>query len=177
MNSNKLVSNIGPVMQLAFMPADFDAAVKHWTKTMGVGPFFWVEHAGLENAVFNGAPSELDFGLALAYWGDIQIELVKPHNNAPSIYNTQPWASNRLHHVCVLTEDISSAKTTAENAGARLVFTADVPGGGGVFYADTGGAEGLVEVLQPAPGGLEFFNMMKETARTWNGSEPWRPIG
>lgn len=165
-------------MQLAFVPEDFDAAVRHWTETMGVGPFFWIEHAGLENATFKGAPSDADFGLALAYWGDIQIELIKQHNDAPSIYNTQPYAGRGgMHHVCLLTDDIDVAKSTATNAGAELVVTADVPGGGAVFYADTGGAEGLVEVLQPAPGGIGFFDMMREAAANWDGSDPFRPLG
>lgn len=173
-----LISAIGPVMQLAFVPKDFDAAVKHWTETMGVGPFFYLPDAGLQNAMFNGAPSEAAFGLALAYWGGIQIELIKQHNDAPSIYNAQPWVgAGGLHHVCLLTDDIDDAKAKATAAGAELVVTADVPGGGAVFYASTGGAEGLVEVLKPTPDGLGFFEMMRTAAADWDGSDPFRPLG
>lgn len=178
MSATGLVSSIGQVMQLAFVPEDFDAAIKHWTEVMGVGPFFWIEKAGLENAVFDGAPSKAAFGLALAYWGDLQIELIKQHNSAPSIYNTQPWAgTGGVHHVCLLTDDIIDAKAKAVGSGARLVVTADVPGGGAVFYADTGGTGGLVEVLQPSPGGHDFFDMMREAAAEWDGSDPLRVIG
>lgn len=169
---------IGPVMQLGFVPKDFDAAITHWTRTMGVGPFFWIEHAGLLNANFNGAPSEADFGVAISYWGDTQIELIKQHNTAPSIYNTSPWAgTGGLHHVCLLTDDIEAARNTAKAAGARMVLTADVPGGGAVFYASCGGAEGLVEVLQPSETGEAFFKMMRDTAATWDGTEPVRKVG
>lgn len=173
-----LISAIGPVMQLAFVPRDFDAALKHWTETMGVGPFFWIEDPGLQNAMFDGAPSEADFGVAIGYWGDLQVELIRQRNDAPSIYTSQPWAgSGGLHHVCLLTDDIITAAETAEAAGARLIFTADVPGGGSVFYAETGGAEGLVEVLEPSPGGLDFFEMMKAAARDWDGHDPLREVG
>ncbi|MEO0981285.1 MAG: VOC family protein [Pseudomonadota bacterium] len=176
--AKELIASIGPVMQLAFVPRDFDAAVTHWTEMMGVGPFFWIENAGLQNATFNGAPSEAEFGLALAYWGDVQIELIKQHNDAPSIYNTQPWAgAGGMHHVCLLTDDIEDARAKALASGAELVTTADLPGGGAVFYAATGGAEGLVEVLQPAPGGLEFFAMMKQAAADWDGADRLRPVG
>lgn len=178
MINNSLVSKIGPIMQLAFVPSDFEAAVKHWTENMGVGPFFWIEHAGLDNAKFNGQPSHADFGLALAYWGDIQIELIKQHNDAPSIYNTQPWAgSGGLHHVCLLTENLDDAKQKADAAGAKFIFTADVPGGGGVFYADCGSAAGLVEVLQPAAGSGDFFKMVHSASQNWDGSDPFRPLG
>ena len=174
MGKSTLISAIGPVMQLAFVPDDFDAAIDHWTQTMGVGPFFWIEHAGLENARFEGAPSDVDFGLAIAYWGDIQIELIKQHNDAPSIYRSDPYARRGLHHVCLLTDDIAKARTVAATSGANIVVEADVPGGGRVFYADCGGEHGLVEVLQTSPGGLEFFAMMKAAAAGWDGTDPVR---
>ena len=178
MIKNNLISQIGPIMQIAFVPNDFDAAVKHWTEVMGVGPFFWIEKAVLENAMFNGTPSESEFGLALAYWGDIQIELIKQHNEAPSIYNTQPWAGvGGVHHVCLLAENIDDAKDKAEASKTKLVFTADVPGGGGVFYADCGGGVGLVEVLQPADGTSDFFGMIKAASLNRDGSDPFRPLG
>ena len=37
------IAALGEIMQLAFVPDDFDAAVKHWTQVMGVGPFFLME--------------------------------------------------------------------------------------------------------------------------------------
>lgn len=173
-----LVTGIGPIMQLAFVPDDFDAALKHWTKTMGVGPFFMIEHAGLENCLFDGQPSKADFGLAIGYWGDMQIELIKQHNDAPSIYNTQPWkGAGGMHHVCLLTDDIEDARRRTLAGGGKMVVTADVTGGGKVFYASTGGAEGLVEVLQPGPGSREFFAMMRDAAKGWDGSDPLRRLG
>lgn len=164
-------------MQLAFVPDDFDAAIKYWTQVMGVGPFLMIEHAGLENMKFNGENGDVDFGLALAYWGDIQIELIKQNNNSPSIYNSKPYASKGLHHVCLLTDDVQRSKEIAISAGAKMAFEADVPGGGGVFYADFGGAEGLVEVLQPAPGADGLFAMLKDAGRNWDGKDPFLSLG
>lgn len=171
------VSSIGPIIQMAFVPEDFDAAIKHWTETMGVGPFFWIEHAGLENMKFNGESSDVDFGIAIGYWGDVQIELIKQHNNSPSIYNSAPYATDGLHHVCLMTDDILLAKSICVDAGGKIIFEADVPGGGAVFYADMGGSEGLVEVLQGAPGSGGLFDMMKAAAADWDGRDPFRPVG
>src|SRR5690606_23902147 len=44
---HSLISRLGNVMQLAFVPRDFDAAVRFWTETMGVGPFFLNDHVAL----------------------------------------------------------------------------------------------------------------------------------
>jgi methylmalonyl-CoA/ethylmalonyl-CoA epimerase len=172
--AQNLISSIGPIMQLAFVPDDFDAALAHWTKTMGAGPFFWVEHAILENKKFEGQPSDVDFGLALGYWGDMQIELIKQHNDAPSIYHTQPYCGHGgIHHVCLLTDNIETARAKTEAAGGKIAFTADA-GDGAVFYAHTGGAEGMVEVLQMGAGMQDFFDMIKAASIGWDGSDPLR---
>ena len=66
------IAALGDIMQLAFVPEDFDAAVKHWTETMGVGPFFLIEGIHLEGMKYRGQPTDAVFDLALAYWGDLQ---------------------------------------------------------------------------------------------------------
>ena len=177
MSRKNLTSSIGPIMQLAFVPEDFDAAIEYWTRTMGVGPFFWIEKAGLQNMRFEGKDSDVDFGLALSYWGDVQIELIKQHNDSPSIYNSKPYATSGLHHVCLMTEDIKKSKQIALDAGGKMAFEADVPGGGGVFYADFGGPEGLIEVLQAAPGSEGLFEVLKAAAADWDDKEQFLFLG
>lgn len=172
------VAGIGEIMQLAFVPADFDAALQHWI-AMGAGPFFALDHVTLEDVTYLGQPASIDFSMVLGYWGDLQIELIRQHNDAPSIYSTWRAAGREgLHHTCVLTDDIEAARDAVVAAGGKVVQAARVPGGGAVFYADTGGGAGtMLEVLQPAPGGREFFAMMRKAHRTWDGSDPVRRLG
>ena len=171
------IADIGPVMQIAFVPEDFDAALDHWTKIMGVGPFFVMEKLALENMRYRGVPSDCVFTLALAYWGDLQIELIQQNNDAPSIYRDMP---NRgaMHHVCILTGDIVRAKALALAAGAELLVEAKVGADGSVIYVDSGGYPGgLVEILQPATGSSALFAMIRDAARNWDGSDPVRRLG
>lgn len=168
------LARIGPIMQIAFVPEDFDAALRHWTTVMGVGPFFLIENLALEDMRYLGQPSDCVFTMALANWGDMQIELVRPENDAPSIYRDMP-NHGALHHVCILTHDIAAATKTALAAGAKLLVEAKVGADGGVIYVDTGG--GIVEVLQPASGSDALFTMMREAARDWDGSDPVRRLG
>ena len=60
-----LIAQLGTVMQLAFVPKDFDAALRHWTETMGVGPFFRMSHVTLLNTKHEGLPVEIDFSECL----------------------------------------------------------------------------------------------------------------
>ena len=37
--TQKSLANLGPIMQIAFVPKDFEATIDHWVKK-GAGPFF-----------------------------------------------------------------------------------------------------------------------------------------
>jgi methylmalonyl-CoA/ethylmalonyl-CoA epimerase len=162
-------------MQMAFVPDDFDAALDYWTKTMGAGPFFLIENVALEEMRYRGQPSDFVFTMALGYLGDMQIELIKPLNNALSIYDGQKGAG--LHHVCILTDDVAKAKQMAFDSGAELLVEAKVGADGGVIYLETGGGPGtIVEVLHGGSG-PDLFGMMREAARDWDGSDPVRKLG
>ncbi len=173
------IKDIGPVMQIAFVPTDFDAALKYWTRTMGVGPFFLIEDIVLEDMLYLGQPSNCKFSLALAYWGDIQIELIRPENDAPGIYRGKYGVNGDvLHHTCILTDDITKARKTAEAAGAKVLVEGRVGADGGVIYVDTGNGPGsIVEVLQPATGTEGMFAMIKNASVDWDGENPVRKLG
>lgn len=170
------ISAIGPVMQIAFVPEDFDAAIRYWTQTMGVGPFFLLENIALENMRYRGSPSDCVFTLALAYWGDMQVELIRQENDAPSIYKGAEGGA--LHHTCVLTDDIAKARSIALAAGAEILVEAKVGDDGAVLYVDTGNGPGsIVEILQSASGSGGLFAMIKAASVGWDGSEPVRRLG
>jgi hypothetical protein len=163
-------------MQIAFVPADFDAAIRHWTEAIGVGPFFLIENIQLEDMRYRGHPSDCVFSIALAYWGDIQVELIRQDNDAPSIYQGCEGAG--LHHTCVLTDDITKARDIALEAGATILVEAKVGDDGAVLYVDTGGGPGtIVEILQPASDSDGLFTMIKDASVGWDGSDPVRKLG
>ena len=165
-------------MQLAWLPQDFDAAVRHWTQTMGVGPFFIMENIKLEDLRYLGEPTDAVFSLALAYWGDIQIELIRPENDAPSIYNGPYAVRDRLHHVCLLVDDIADAYAACAEHNAKILVEGKVGESGRVIYADPGGGPGsVIEILQTQPGTAELFGMIRQAGIGWDGSDPLRKLG
>lgn len=169
------VSAIGAVMQIAFVPKDFDAAVRYWTETMGVGPFYLIENIQLEDMHYMGEPSDCVFSIAIAYWGDMQVELIRQENDSPSIYRGQEGGA--LHHTCVLTDDIQHARRIAEGSGATILVEAKVAPDGAVLYIDTGGGPGsIVEILQMSSGSDALFAMIKGGSVNWDGREPLRKL-
>ena len=172
------LARLGPVMQLAWLPHDFDAAIRHWTQVMGVGPFFLMENIALEDMRYLGQPTDAVFSLALAYWGDTQIELIRPENDAPSIYTGEYAVRDRLHHTCLLVDDIADAYAACTHRGAKVLVEGKVGETGHVIYADPGGGPGsVVEMLQPQPGTADLFAMLKQAAAGWDGTDPLRKLG
>jgi methylmalonyl-CoA/ethylmalonyl-CoA epimerase len=173
---------LGPIMQLAFVPTDFAGAIRYWTETLGVGPFFLWEHIQVDELRYRGDVVSPDFSVALAQWGDIQIELIRQDNAAPSIY--RDWRSNALHHIQLAVDDYDAAVATCEAAGFGLAME-----GRGLLgskdlrfaYCDLGafGPAGFVEFAarpQGSAAALERMERMKAAARDWDGSDPVRPL-
>lgn len=169
---------IGPVMQMAYVPVDFEGAVRYWADVMGVGPFFLIENIALEDMRYRGESSDAVFSIALAYWGEVQIELIRPENDAPSVYGGDYGVRDRLHHVCILTDDIEKARAICEAQSAEILVEARVGEDGAVLYADPGAGPGhVVEILQPTSGSADLFAMIRAAAADWDGSDPLRALG
>ena len=173
---------LGDIMQLAFVPDDFGAAIAHWTQVMGVGPFFLMEGVRLDNMTYKGEPTDAVFDLALAYWDDIQIELIRPRDDHPSIYTGEYGAVQGLHHVCILVDDIEQAYRVCGEQGAEIVIEGAL-GETRVIYVDPapgtaqGGPGSLVEILQQSADGPGLFAMIKQAGVDWDGSDPLRSLG
>jgi methylmalonyl-CoA/ethylmalonyl-CoA epimerase len=173
---------LGPIMQLAFVPTDFEAAIGYWTKVMGVGPFFLWEHIEVDELTYRGEVVSVDFSVALAQWDEIQIELIHQNDAGPSIY--RDWNSDALHHIQLAVDDYDEALSACTRAG----FPVAMAGQGLVgskdlrfAYCDLGrfGPAGFIEFAYRPPGAggaLERMQRMKDAARSWDGTDPVRPL-
>jgi hypothetical protein len=173
----KSIAALGPIAQLAYVPSDWDGALAYWTKTMGVGPFFLFENIALDDMRYRGVPSEARFTVAIAFWGDVQIELVRGENDAPAHYNGEYGVRDQLHHVLIMVDDWDAAMQAVRESGAEVIVSGSF-GGGQVVYVDPGaGPGGLVEIFKAGEGADALFAMIKSAAQDWDGSDPVRKLG
>jgi methylmalonyl-CoA/ethylmalonyl-CoA epimerase len=162
----------GPVMQNAWVVDDLDAALDHWVNKMGVGPFYLFEHVRFQEIYFRGEPATTDMTAAIAYWGDIQIELIKQHNEAPSIYREfQARGLKGMQHMGVLTPDLDEHLTRLRPLGITPVQWGLMPTGMRFAYVSSDALPGtMIELIQPAPAITQYFGLMKQAADTWDGT-------
>ena len=178
MTTARAITALGPIGQLAYLPADFNAAIRYWTKTMGIGPFYLLENVALGGMTYRGAPSGAVFSIAIAYWGDVQIELIRAENDEPGIYTGEYAVTDRLHHVCIFVDAIADARAAVAAAGAEILVEGTVGADGAVIYVDAGGGPGhVIELLQNMTGADAIFEMIKDAGRNWDGREPLRKLG
>ena len=85
---------------------------------------------------------------------------------------------DRLHHTCLLVDDIADAYAACAEHGAKVLVEGRVGDSGHVIYADPGEGPGsVVEMLQPQPGTADLFAMIKQAAAEWDGNDPLRKLG
>ena len=166
---------VGPIMQSSFVVPDWREAALHWAETLGVGPFFVFEHIAFAELRYRGEPTAIDMSVAIAYSGELQIELVEQHDDTRSIYpDFLSEHAPGLQHVGALTADLERALD--DNAlRAKIVQDGITATGLRFAYVDTVLHNGsMLEIIEADAGTRDAFEYMKETARHWDGSDPLR---
>ena len=99
----------GKLRQNGYVVRDIEAALRHWTEVLGIGPFFYFERVPIEEFRYRGEPSPLDVSIALGQSGALQIELIQQRNDAPSMYKDFLDAGHEgLQHVAYWTESMDA---------------------------------------------------------------------
>jgi len=166
------------IMQLALMVDDIATACAAWTRTTGIGPFLHVPHVVLEEYGYRGQPaSGLDFSVAIAQSGGVQIELVQQHCDSPSAYrDTIARGHGGFHHLALYTDNYDA--DYASYAGQGFEVAVDGTFGGYRFsYVDTSATLGcMIELIEANPLQTDFFERIAAAAADWDGvTDPIRP--
>jgi hypothetical protein len=171
-------ARFGPVMQLGFVVRDLDAAMNHWIDKVGIGPFFVLEHVQFAEAYYRGARAEVDMSVALAQWGEVQVELIQQFNEAPSIYSSFPARDQGgLQHVGVMTNSVADDLERLRGAGIEPVQWGSTANGIRFAYVATDHHPGgMIELIEHGPAIDGFFRMVREAARDWDGTRAVRRL-
>ena len=174
-----MIRSYGPARQNGIVVRDLDDALEYWTTRLGVGPFFRMND--LQNEFFFDreiqAPSP-PMSVALANWGDLQIELICPHgDNASTWHQFLAERGGGIHHVSVWAEDYDGTVSKALNNGLALEARGKVIGGARYAYFTTDAPDRpLLEIAELTPDVAGLFTMIRDASIDWDGSDPIRPL-
>jgi hypothetical protein len=142
-----------PFKQCAVVVEDLDAAVRMWTKHLGIGPWtgYRLEAPRLKEMRYHGEEVEFSLRHALAWQGDMQFELVQPLSG-PSIFADQLADHGEgLNHVGKFVEDHRAAVAQAISAGFVPLQSArgfGAEGDGAFAYFKAPGVAMIVELIE-----------------------------
>ncbi len=168
----------GDVRQNGYVVRDVEAALRHWTEVLGVGPFFYFERVPLDWFTYRGEPSPVEVSIALANSGPLQIELIQQRNDAPSMYRDfLATGLEGLQHVAYWTEHFDEDMARIEKAGYEVGQAGCIGRSGRFVYLRTEAHPGtVVEVSEVTGPKGRFFAHVAEQARDWDGADPIRRL-
>ena len=128
----------GPIVQNAYLVRDLEAAAAHWSAKLGIGPFYLLEHVTYGAVFFRSAPLNLDMSVAIAQWGETQIELIVQHDSSDSIYSEfMAHHGEGLQHVGVMTASLDDHLEALRPLGIEAVQWGATAGGMRFAYINT----------------------------------------
>lgn len=173
---------LGPIRQVGHIVRDIDESMEYWTSKFGIGPFFIMRKVTFTDFYYRGVASRSPVvSLAFAQSGDVQIELIQQHDDAPSAYrefhsagregmqHLSPWFDTR--------ESYDAAREELLKRGLTLVH--EVRGDGltpRFCYFETGAPHAPLMELSEAmlPHIRAFPDTVSAESKNWDGTLPVR---
>jgi catechol 2,3-dioxygenase-like lactoylglutathione lyase family enzyme len=168
----------GEIRQLGYVVPDIEAAMDYWSKTLGVGPWFYNPKVPIKNYRYRGETHEPHNSVALANSGFVQVELIQTRNDVPSMYRDfQQAGRSGLQHVAYWTSDYDADLARLLKQGFKPVMSGEVGEKGRFIYFDTEYHPGTVIELSEVAGPKgKMFDLIRRASEGWDGSEPVRPF-
>lgn len=168
----------GSIIELCHVTRDLDAALTHWTRDLGTGPFFVFEVPVLPGQLYYGEPTEVSMRVGFGFSGGVLIELLQQTNDGASPF--RDFVNERgegLHHVMPRT-DFDSAHARLSAGGHRVAFAGTMPSGERFCLFDTRAASGAyVELMELSPAMLCSLARMEQAHLQWDGvTDPVRTM-
>ena len=166
-------------MQLCWVVPDLEAAIHHWVRTAGAGPFFLFEELHFDDGVYRGASSDIQpCRAAIGQHGDMQIELVVPASDGPGIWtDVVPRGQSGLHHAGLYCPDYEAERAACLAGGGTMAFEGLMMGAR-TCYIDTVDALGfMTELITANSIADQVFAAFRTAAQGWDGSDPIRSLG
>ena len=161
------------IIQNAYYVPDIDEAITQMHSLWGIGPFFVRRHIPLENVRYKGASSELDISAAYVQCGELMVELVTQHNNAPSIFRDMYAPNERgFHHVALAFGDHDREVAHFNALGFESVTSFRTAEGRGATYIDTRALLGHATEVYIVNDSLKaLYEQVRRAAEHWDRTE------
>ncbi len=166
----------GAIRQNGYVVRDLDETAHAMASGLGIGPWICMRDMDLTGFSFRGRASAPRISIALANSGDLQLELIMPHDDEPSLYREFLDSGREgLQHHAWWTEDYDAVIAAADAAGWVIGHEGDMGGTRFVYY-DRGDL--AAEVMELNELNQMVFAQVRAATDDWDGvTDPVRDFG
>ncbi len=160
------------IIQIAYTVADIHEGMRHYGDLLRIGPWFLVGPFVPPKGVYRGATTKMQVSLALAFTGQLMIELIEQHDEAPSVFRETLKArgAHGFHHWAIGARDFETTATQYRSRGYQEAFSDLAPMGFRVVYFDTSrDLPGMLEIIEMNADAEQGFHTMYQAAQEWDG--------
>jgi len=170
MQEPPMTPRFGPIVQAAYLVSNLADAIEQWSAALGLPLFYRIDNVPFESMTYRGQAVQFPLSTAIAYSGDLQIELLlsMPEQEAqfPEFFRT---GEGKLHHYQIRTVNIDELLKQKQwrdrtllrgksSAGMEICFVdADLPDGS------------FLEIVETSADVLLFMDKFKTLSNTWTG--------
>jgi hypothetical protein len=169
----------GKVVQVAYLVPDVDEAMRNWLEQLGVGPWTCIRNIELD-AVYAGQACQLRLHEALAYVGELQIQLVHSLNAPEEPTPFRAWIETGrfgMHHMAYFSQNIDADVARAEAQDFERTCEMRSKDGHRYFYCRSMRMPDVyIEFLEVYPLLTQIFEEGIADAARWDGTDPIRNI-
>ncbi len=169
----------GRIVQIAYLVDDIEAAMAHWLAQAGLGPWTWFRDIALDTE-FDGHDFTMHIHEALAYMGDLQIQLVQSLDPIEVVtpYQDHLRASRfGVHHTAFFADDFEATLARAQAQGFERTCTMKDKAGFRYAYCQSSTMPDVwIEFLESYPALHTIFEDGIAAAASWDGTDPIRAI-
>jgi hypothetical protein len=169
----------GEPRQLGYVVRDIEAAMDHWTRVLGIGPFFYFPRIVAVDATYRGKPQPFEIAVALSNSGPMQIELMCQLDDGPSSLREYADVHGEgLHHIAYWTETFEETLGRVRANGYDVTQSGAIGSKDNRFaYLSTQSHAGTIVELSEVSGMKgRLFAHIAQTAATWDGRDPIRRL-
>jgi hypothetical protein len=168
----------GSAVQIAYHTPDPPGSAVELAQRFGWGPFYYLEHIGLSRCLYRGVPAAFDHSSAYGQAGELMIELITQHDEAPSVlrdlYRREQVG---VHHVAHFVGSLDAALAAARADGFTVALEATTVTGTSFAMIDTSAQLGhMIELYERRDDLARFYRFVRRAAENWDRREPLRRL-
>jgi hypothetical protein len=160
------------IIQFAYTVDDIQAGMRRYTDLLHIGPWFLIGPFVPAKGVYRGAVTKMNISLAVAFAGQVMVELIEQHDQEPSVYHETLKArgAHGFHHWAIGARDFDATTAQYKSRGYQEAFSDLSPRGVRVVYLDTAhDLPGMLEIIEMTADVEEQYRTMYQAAQEWDG--------